>query len=378
MIKLMRMWTAITRIVGTLVVLCALCATTLSHAQEVPAFVADRALDAKGLAEALKRAGNGDEPIATFDNGNTKMYDYVGVGAHAAYCVLIRIEGDTPYVFHGFVERMANDGLKLCYGCILNGRTMEFRRVHWDYDITFQKITPTAIPAGKYYFGPTLLRWDVEEHYDYENVNTTLGHVQQTNDFYGKDLSITDYISFDGSGRGRAIQNATAHHTEWYAGVTPRYGPRGGRRAPDVENGYVEYDVSIDRTQPMTYKVDPTTHQLTMKYSATMTSKFTYDAPDHPVMTQIKASYTRWSKQAPPRFNGPDTFNYWGTYEDFIVISRVGSDINDPYSYLFIPKAGKMVTVHEYGEDVEYELGPVGLMQAWIERYTSHAKQQGR
>ena len=208
---------------------------------------------------------------------------------------------------------------------------------------------------------PDLLHWDVKEHYDYENVNTAQGYVQQTADFYGKNLSVTDYIAFDGSGRGRAIQNATAHHSEWFEGVTPRYGPRGGRRAPDVQDGYVEYDVSIDRTQPMTYTVNPESRQLTMKYTASMTSTFKYDAPNHPVMTQIKASYNRWSKQAPPRFTSPDTFNYWGTFEDFIVISRVGSDINDPYSYLFVPKAGKMVTVEEYGEEVEYELAPHSL-----------------
>ena len=358
--------------VTLLVLLCTFFTTFPLRAQQLPDFVADRALDPKALANAIRSAQNNEDPIATFDNGKTMMYHYVSFKNHLAYCILMRVEGDTPYVFHGFVERISSKELKLCFGCILNGRTQEFRRVRWDHDIAFNKITPTAIPAGKYYFGPALLHWDVEEHYDYENVNTAQGFVKQTNDFYGKNLSVTDYIAFDAGGRGHAIQNATAHHSEWYMGVTPRYGPRGGRRAPDEQDGYVEYDVSIDRTQPMTYKVDPATRRLTMKYGTTMTSKFKYDAPNHPVMIQIKASYTRWSKQAPRRFTTPDTFNYWGTFEDFIVISRVGSDINDPDSYIFVPKAGKMVQVEVSGEEVDYELGPVDLLGSSVDHYVEY------
>ena len=343
-------------------------------AQQVPTFVADRALDANAVVKAIKSAQQGEEPIASFDNGKTNMYYYVGYKNHLSYCVLVRVEGDIPYVFHGFVERTKNNQLKLCFGCILNGRTNEYRRVHWDYDISFQKKTDTTVPAGKYYFGPELLHWDVKDYYYDENMNTARGQVKQTGDFYGKNLQVSDYIMFNTGGRGFAIQNATAHHSEWFQGVTFSKNYYGEYEPHSDGDGYVEYDVSIDRTQPMTYNISPDTRQLTMKYGATMTSKFKYDAPNHPVMTQIKASYSKWSKQAPPRFTSPDTFNYWGTFEDFIVLSPVGSDINDPYTYLFVPKAGKMVKVEEYGEEVEYELGPTDLLASSIDHYLDYIK----
>lgn len=210
-------------------------------------------------------------------------------------------------------------------------------------------ITLSAKDLNKAYnFEQNILAWNCPgelrgDDLDYYKQNSATGFVgETTGGFYPEKLYLRELLQFNGLGGGKAIQLGGAEGREEYIGNSKNSGPRGGYRADGTSGGAVEYGVSVDRSQPMTYTYDKDTKLLKLNYSQPATGKVTYThATTHPVMSQIKASYSKWMRVAPARYQGSEEWVLAGILsDDFLVIRAPQSNPDDPSEYIFIPAEG--------------------------------------
>ena len=305
-----------------------------------------------GYALTFHANQNAYEIDETYAGGKTILLARRGGSYNFDFCLLASSDGKR--FFTGMADFSEPASPRLCYGTLIlfhdkpdgnfdtSGVSVRF---NYDIDLT-TLITPPPI-KGKYNFGRGHLAWRVEDEQIYEpddryKINTCTGLVKQTSGgFYAKQLYVTDHLSFGGAGAGSAIQKGTAEGREEYMASTDKYGPRGGYKGTHTSSSAVEYDVTVTRTQPMSYTLDKATGLLTLKYSSSCNPHITYKkATSHPVMTQIKGAYSRWTKAAPLRFSGTESFIYVATLPKWLVLRHPDSEVDKPESYLFVPVDG--------------------------------------
>ena len=274
-------------------------------------------------------------------------------------------------MFIGVADFTDNENPILCWGVLNDHETLPATNyvVRFDVDLSLEEPLAYKAPSGRFYFGPyyggytgryddmyitqSLLRPNGSPRGPYgqdgyTSIDSTIGYVAQNKTNFGSTptrLDVVDILDFNPTGTGKAIQRGKAKGVEWYMGLQDYYGPRGGYRGTSREDGYVEYAVTITRTQPLTYVVNKDTREMVIKYGTTMTPSIKYTkSTSHPVMNDIKQGYTRWANKAPRRFKYDDEFIYVTTLADWLVLRAKDSEYADINSYQMIPRESSTET----------------------------------
>lgn len=322
-------------------------------------------------------------PLAEYANGETKLISYKGWVYDFKYCLLANPK--EKRLFFGFVDFTDEKSPRLLFGTIIElnedfSKPPKRIAVRFDMDIDLHTYCEPEPPSGEYHFaqGTLAYRCADPEGKDIHSVNTASGLVAQTpSGFYCERLSWVDFLTFDTNGKGKAKQHATAEGREEYFSSYNKYGPRGGYKGTVNTDGAVEYEVTIDRTQPLTWSLaDGDEHQgklLKINYVASSIPSISYKyATKHPVMSEIKNAYSKWSKTAPLRYVGSEEFIYCGKLAKWIVIRKVGSDWLKASSYLFVPVAGFQIETRSYYDPSKFiktDVIPQTLIQDMVQEF---------
>lgn len=294
------------------------------------------------------------------------------------YCVISNPE-DLRF-FAGIADFTNKQTPALCWGKLYYVGDNEVKEMDVRFDLDCDLITrkTPSVPKGTFYFDEEYLPLRTNEEVlgaddpDYWHQNTSTGKVAYSKGgFEAKPFQMKDYLQFITPTSGKAIQKGHASGVEWYIGSYVHRGPRRGKRHDRNDGGnYVEYSVNVVRTQPMQVSFNPSTRAFSLTYGTPATATLNYEYADaHPVMTEIKSAYSRWTKVAPPRFKGTDKFLLAGSLPNWLVIQVPDSDPRNPYAFSLFPKEGytqKAKDPEAPWEQIDVQVGPKFLYDLFL------------